>query len=174
MLQPAGSIVQTAFVVDELATHMNNWLRTRLTGPFFLLEHLEIVQPTYRGEHTILDISIALAYSGGTCIELIQQHNDAPSVYREQRQSQKGGCHHIAMMTADFAQEQQLYEDLGHTTVFSGAVAVGGRFAYVDTFDTLGCLVEIIELTPVVSELFHTIEQAAVNWNGEDPIRTMQ
>ncbi len=173
MRQPLGSIVQTAYVVDDLTISMNRWLQTGLTGPFFLLEHLELDQPTYRNQPTQLDMSIALAYSGGVCVELIQQHNNVPSVYNEQPTGLGSTHHHVAMMTENFDQQQQRYVELGHEIVFAGAVAVGGRFSYVDTHAALGCLVELIELTPVVAELFTAIEQSAVNWNGEDPIRTM-
>ena len=40
-------------------------------------------------------------------------------------------------------------------------VGVGGRAAYVDTFNDLGGYIEIIEMLPVVESLFNMVYQAS-------------
>ena len=171
MRQPLGTIVQNAYVVEDLDRSMAAWLDAGIVGPFHVLSHLELVGPRYRGNPTQLDASIALAYSGGIAVELIQQHDSTPSVFNEQPIGPTPRFHHSAVMTEDFDGELAHYTAMGYAPAFEGAVAVGGRFAYVDMRSATGGLLELIELTPVVRQLFETIEQAAENWDGNDPIR---
>lgn len=171
MTQLPGSIMQIAYVVDDLEAAARRWIRLTGTGPFFLLEHLPLVEPRYRGQPTDIDASIALGYSGGICVELVQQHNAVPSVYRELPGRAGGGFHHWAVMTGQFDADVARYRNQGYVDAFSGAVAVGGRFAYFDTAADLGGMLELIELTAPVRELFDGIEKAAHGWDGRDPIR---
>lgn len=171
--QPLGSVVQISYIVDDLEAAAKRWIDTMGAGPFFLLEHVEIADPKYRGKPTELDISLAIGYSGGVGIELVKQHNDAPSVYKEVAAESGGAFHHFAVMTEDFDAEVKRYTGAGYEMAFEGAVAVGGRFAYVDTKDHLGGLVELIELTPVVRDLFMMLESAAVGWDGSEPVRRL-
>jgi hypothetical protein len=84
LTQKPGPVYQIAYVVENLSEAMDNWLNQTSAGPFFLFEHFEFVEPVYRGVSTVLDISIALGYSGELCIELIEQHDERPSVYQEE------------------------------------------------------------------------------------------
>lgn len=170
-MQPQGSIMQIAYVVEDLEAAAQRWVRLTGAGPFFLLEHLAIVEPRYRGQPTELDCSIALGYSGGVCVELIRQHNDVPSVFRERPLIPGGAFHHWAVMTETFDADLERHARAGYAIAFSGAVAVGGRFSYVDTGADLGGMIELIEVTPPVRALFAGIEAAAHNWKGDQPLR---
>lgn len=171
MSQPDGTIMQIAYVVEKLDTALTRWVGRLGVGPFFVMNSLEIVEPRYRGASTVLDIDIALGFSGSVCIELIQQNCDSPSVYRELLQSKGEGFHHWGMFSESFDQDVIGYQGDGYELAFSGAVAIGARFAYMDTVAALGGMTELIEVTPVVRELFSGLEQAALNWDGSDPIR---
>ena len=171
MVQRPASIMQIAYVVDDLESTARRWVQLTGAGPFFLLEHLQIVDPRYRGKPTDIDCSIALGYSGALCVELIQQHNDTPSVFREWAHRTGGGFHHWAVMTEQFDVDVARYNKQGFACGFSGAVAVGGRFAYFDMVADLGGMLELIELTPPVQELFDGIKDAADGWDGKEPIR---
>ena len=174
MIPLPGSIMQIAYVVDDLAAAAERWVGLTDAGPFFVLPHLQLTEPRYRGAPTDLDCSIALGYSGSMCVELIEQHDDAPSVFRELTDKHGPGFHHWAIMTEDFDSGLERYVDAGHQPAFSGAVAIGGRFAYVDTVASLGGMIELIELTPKVGELFNFLADAASAWDGKEPLRTFQ
>lgn len=171
MLQPTGSIMQIAHVVPDIEAAAAHWAASLGAGPFYLLPHLQLVTPQYRGRPTQLDCSIALGFSGGVCVELIRQHDAGPSVFRELLDRSGPGFHHWGVMTTAFDAELARHNAAGHVTAFSGAVAVGGRFAYVDTVATLGGMIELIELTPPVADLFRFLGDAAVGWDGRDPLR---
>ncbi len=171
MIQLPGSITQIAYVVDDLESALRRWTQLTGAGPFFVLAHLQFVEPRYRGQPTDIDASIALGYSGGLCVELIQQHNAVPSVFRELPARAGGGFHHWAVMTEQFDDDLARYREQGYVIAFSGAVAIGARFAYVDTVADLGGMLELIELTPPVRGLFDRLEKSAEAWNGSEPIR---
>jgi hypothetical protein len=172
MGQPVGGIMQIAYVVEDLDRALGHWTRTMGVGPFFVLENLEIIEPRYRGEATDFDATIALAYSGTMCVELIKQHDDTPSVFLELlERTGSGGFHHWGIMTEQFDEDVARYQARGYEVAFSGTVAIGDRFAYLDAQKDLGGMIELIKLTPVVKELFGNLEAAASDWDGSDPIR---
>jgi hypothetical protein len=174
MSQPIGQILQIAYVVRDLDAALAHWTRRMNAGPFFVLEHAELVDPSYRGQPTDPDLSVALGFSGGICVELIAQHDDRPSVYRDIYHGDSGGgFHHWGVASETFDADVARYRDMGHELAFGGQVAVAGRFAYMDTLAELGGMIELIEWTPAVRELFGNIEAAARDWDGRDPIRRM-
>ena len=65
------------------------------------------------------------------------------------------------------------YLDRGYALAMDALVGVGGRAAYVDTFNDLGGYIEIIEMLPVVESLFNMVYQASVGWDGKDPVRRL-
>lgn len=172
--QPLGSIMQVAYIVENVEEAMRRWTRNLGVGPFFLLEHFPLRDAQYRGQPTELDINIALAYSGGMCFELIQQNDDTPSVYRDVIAERGYGFHHWALSTRDFDGDVARYQSDKAELALYGVAAVGARAAYMDTRATLGGMIELIEIKPEVEALFSTICSASENWNGEDPVRDFQ
>ena len=163
--------MQIAYVVDDLEAAMEHWLDRMSVGPFFVLRNLEVLDKRYRGSPTEVDLDIALGYSGNVCVELIKQNCPSPSVYRELLDRNGPGFHHWGLFAKSFDQEVDRYRERGHALAFSGAVAIGGRFAYLDTVAELGGMIELIEATAAVRELFANFENASIQWDGSDPVR---
>ena len=61
-----------------------------------------MVNFTYRGEPSSPITSVALANSGPVQVELIQQRNDAPTMYRDFVQAKGSGLQHVAYWTQNF------------------------------------------------------------------------
>jgi len=99
---------QNAWVVDDLQAAMRRWTETCGVGPFFLLEHVAMQDVTYRGQPATIDCSIALAQAGRTQIELIEQHCDQPSVYRDLVPRGQTRFHHVATFANDYDRELAL------------------------------------------------------------------
>lgn len=47
------------------------------------------------------------------------------------------------------------------------------RVVYVDTRATIGCMIELLEHKPLIVRLLHYIANAAMSWDGTDPIRSI-
>jgi hypothetical protein len=139
-------------------------------GPFFLFEHLPL-KVFHRGEARELDCSLALAQAGPVQIELLVQHNDSPSAYRDTVKVGRPGFHHIAVF-CDYETEVAAYKEMGFEVAMSGEIDAM-RYCYVDTTAKLGCMVELIE-EHAVKEIFSTIADAAIGWDGREPLRHLQ
>lgn len=163
--------VQTCFVVPDIQAAMAQWLRASEVGPFFVMSHVEPSNGLYRGQPAHLEMSCAFAQAGPMQIELIEQHSDGPSVYRDMYPAGSGGFHHLCYW-ADGAIEQEVdyFRDKG---IEPGYLASFGalNFGYFDARRELGCFVEVLEREPGTVGLFKTIADAADDWDGSDPIR---
>ncbi|MGD9705961.1 MAG: VOC family protein [Acidimicrobiia bacterium] len=169
--QPEGSIIQFAYTVPDLHATMAAYTRQLGIGPWFLVEHFPGSEMEYRGAPTDVDFSLAMAFSGTMAVEVIQQHGEAPSVYRETIDRQGHGFHHWGIATRDFDRDVRRYEDLGYTRAFSARAPVGDRIAYFDTTADMPGMVELIEIGPATDEMFTGWYRAAQDWDGTDPIR---
>ena len=76
----------------------------------------------------------------------------------------------MALYSMDYDRDLASYVEQGLVPAFEGKFA-GKRFAYVDTSAVLGCMVELIEDSPVQREFFAKIADAAKDWDGRNPIR---
>jgi len=168
--QRANGVFQAAWVVADLEAAMRHWIENCGVGPFFVMENLQIEKMRYRGQPHEINFSVALAQAGPTQIELIFQHDDLPSVYRDAIAMGQTGFHHVGVWAHDFDRELKAYVEQGFAVAFEGRSS-GMRFAYVDTRRTLGSMVEILEENAAVRARFRDIADVAANWDGRDPIR---
>lgn len=163
-----GEIMQVAYVVDDLEAAAARWASFLNIGPWVLMEHFPAEEKKYYGAPTDIDLSIALAYGGGMCFELIYQHNKTPSVYSDLVDRDGfGAFHHWAIGTETFDEDVARYQSEDCEVAFSGKVVpVGGlRFAYIDTMKELRGMIELIEMGPLVEDLFAGIREQANTWN---------
>ena len=169
---PGKHVMQSAFLVDDLDKAAMQWIKTTGIGPFFTVRHVTLAEYAHRGEQrTDLDFSVAIAQSGGIQIELIQQHNDAPSAYRDTITSVADGFHHFGIYTSDYDTAYSSFIDQGFVSVVDAKFG-DARFSYIDTRSAIGCMVELIEEFPLQTELFQRVAAGADAWDGmTDPIR---
>lgn len=167
-----GPVRQNGYVVRDIEAAMDHWVKVMGVGPWFYVEKVKADNFHHRGQASNPDLSIALANSGDLQIELIQQRNDAPSMYLEFLESGNEGLHHLAFWTEDY---QGLYDralsmgyEVGHEGQIGGPQ---GRFAYFDTEAHPGTVTEISDISGGKGQFFELIRQTAVGWDGENPIR---
>ena len=96
-----GAITQNGYVVRDIHAALKHWIEVLGVGPWFLSEHVPFDTFSYKGQPSKADVAIALANSGPLQIELIQQHNDAPSMYRDFLAAGREGLQHLAYWTDD-------------------------------------------------------------------------
>ena len=165
-----GPTIQNGYVVHDWRRAAEHWSSVMGVGPFFVMEHIAFATCTYRGAPTAIDMSVAIAYSGDLQIELVQQHNDAPSIYRDHLQRYGEGLQHVGALVDDLDAVLDA-QDWRDRIVQGGATTVGQRFAYVDVGAHPGSMLELIEVTPTARAAFDYMRDAARQWTGERPIR---
>jgi methylmalonyl-CoA/ethylmalonyl-CoA epimerase len=174
MSRPArfGPVMQMGFVVPDLERAMAHWTDTVGVGPFFVLSHIQFAEVSYRGKPTRADISVGLAQWGEVQVELIQQFDDEPSIYRDFPYRERGGLQHVGVMTDSVADDLARLRPLGVEAVQAGSTANGIRFAYVSTDHYPGAMIELIEHGPI-DDFFALVRKAAHGWDGRDPVRRL-
>ena len=171
-----GKLIQTAYVVDDIEAALKHWTENLGIGPWFYRELVPLETFTYRGERSDLQMSIALGYSGDMQFELIQQRNDAPSVYKEFREKIGEGQQHLGYDVDDLDASIEKGLGLGYQMEQQGFITNSGGFAYMSlgsAGDYLpGTMVEFLPMTESRRENWPIIQSWSVNWDGTDPVRT--
>jgi len=168
-----GRIRQNGFVVHDIEAALRHWTEVLGVGPFFLFERVPITDFRYRGEASDLEVSIALANSGPLQIELIQQRNQAPSMYRDFLARGSEGLQHVACWTESFDAELERLTGQGLRVGQSGCIGENGRFVYFETEQHPGTVLELSEINGPKGRFFRHIAEAAEGWDGSEPIRRM-
>ncbi|WP_458318892.1 VOC family protein [Mycolicibacterium brisbanense] len=168
-----GTVNQIGYVVRDIHSSMDRWVRHGV-GPWFYVENVVTDYFRYRGEDSVMTMSVALANSGDLQLELIQPTNDAPSMYRDFLESGREGAQHIAYWTTDY---QGLYDRAlaaGYTVGQEGCIGgERGRFAYLDTEFDQGTVIEISDISGPKGQMFAYVRDVAADWDGSDPIRVI-
>lgn len=172
---PAGGIIQMAYIVENIEEAMPRFARALGIGPWFYFERFDFERLEYRGRPAELSISLCLGMSGGMMYELIQQRDARPSVYREVQQERGWGFHHYAVgvASADYDRTIAGYVSRGYDKVLDAEVAIGARAAYIDARGDVQGMIEVIEMTGPVQELFTMVRSAGEHWDGRDPIHRL-
>jgi len=165
-----GPIRQNGYVVKDIEAAMEHWTSKLGVGPFFYVETAPIEDFRYDGRPSDCRCSIALANSGELQIELIQQRNDAPSMYKDFLDAGREGLQHVAYWTESMDEALDKAEALGYRIGQSGTVGENGRFVYYATEAHPGTVVELSEVSGRKGEIFKAIRDAAVDWDGSNPI----
>jgi methylmalonyl-CoA/ethylmalonyl-CoA epimerase len=168
-----GPVMQLGFVVPDLDRAMEHWTGTVGVGPFFVMSHIKFAEAIYRGEPTAADISVAVAQWGEVQVELIQQFNDAPSIYSHFTGRATGGLQHVGVMTQSVQGDLDRLRPHGIEAVQRGSTANGIRFAYLNTDRHPGAMIELIEHGPAIDAFFAMVREAAQDWDGAQPVRRL-
>lgn len=173
MLHPMMNhkVVQLAYVVNNIHEAAGRWVNTFGVGPFYILDRPDVGNPLYRGRPQKVEFSAALAQAGDVHVELIEQHCDSPSCYRDLFPKGREGFHHVAVIVEDYEKEVARYEAAGFPVASSGVFGPL-KFCYVDTSRTMNCMVEVLQDIPFIHNYFARIRKAAERWDGRDPIRS--
>jgi hypothetical protein len=170
--QPVGAIIQVAYIVEDIQRSMRDFTARLKIGPWFVSGPFVPPEGRYRGEPTDIRLTLGVGFAGHMSFELIEQHDRAPSVYREIVEQRGYGFHHWAMPVDDIDGEVARYRSLGYEAAFSDRSPRGYRIVYVDTTRDLPGMIELMERTPSLEARYTEMYLASVGWDGSDPIRT--
>jgi Glyoxalase/Bleomycin resistance protein/Dioxygenase superfamily len=156
---------QLGFVVDDIVAVASRWAAVHGVGPFHIGPVIEM-QTVVAGEPAPVSIQVGLAQAGPVQIELIQQHCDRPSVFREWTSP----FHQLATITSDFDGRLHHLQQCGYDVV--GEVTAGDlRVAYVDTTADFGFYTEVVSTNPGFIARWRQISETCATWDGSDPVR---
>jgi catechol 2,3-dioxygenase-like lactoylglutathione lyase family enzyme len=147
-LPNGATIRQICLVVRDLDRAMATWTALGI-GPWRVhdLGPNWISDMTFRGNPQLTACRFASADSGDLNFELIEP-GEEPNVYTEHLETHGEGLHHLGYFVADIQGAIDAMEALGYQVVQSGrrlGVDGDGAYAYFDTVERLGCMLEAIQ-----------------------------
>jgi hypothetical protein len=163
---------QLGFVVDDLLVAAARWASVYGIGPFHVLPPIE-TSCTYRGAQSAVNLQVGVAQAGPIQIELIKQHCDRASIFRDLFGKGESGFHQLCTVSPDYDGTRAHYERLGYELAGEVVVAPGMRAAYFDTADDFGFFTEVLEETPGFLAQLAKIAQTCAEWDGSDPVRLL-
>ena len=161
---------QVGVVVDDLLTACAEFARVFGMGPFHVFPRIE-TDCWYRGVDTAVDLQIAVTQAGPVQFELIQQHCDRPSVYRELAGSGTR-IHQLCTITSDYQGKKAWYEEQGYPLVSEMHVR-GQHVGFIDTLAEFGFYTELAEDVPGFVEGLTRVARTCAEWDGSDPVRIL-
>jgi methylmalonyl-CoA/ethylmalonyl-CoA epimerase len=147
---PIAHIDQIALVVRDLDASMQQYWDMLGVGPWVVYTYGPPLVPTqtFRGRSQSYRMRIALAQVRDVMVELIQPLS-GESVYLEHLERKGPGLHHIGVFVPSFDEALKEATERGYTVLQSGrgyGRGGDGGYAYLDTEDTLGLILELIEI----------------------------
>ena len=167
-----GKVNQNGYVVKDIDAALKHWTEVLGVGPFYYIEEVPIDYFTYKGVSQDVKLSIALANTGDLQIELIQQRNDAPSMYLDFLNAGNEGLQHMSYWTKNYQEDYDKAIANGYIVGQEGQIGgEQGRFVYFDTEAHPGTIIEMSDISGSKGEFFEHIRNAAAKWDGSRPIR---
>jgi hypothetical protein len=161
---------QLGFVVDDVIAAAGRWATVYGVGPFHVLPVVE-QKAVVRGELAPVSIQVGVAQAGPVQIELIQQHCDRPSIFRDWTRDGAHAFQQLSTVTRDYDGKKAYFEQLGYE--LAAESPTGFRVAYFDTVQDFGFYTEVVEETPGFLAQLGTIAQTCASWDGSDPVRLL-
>ncbi|HZT90116.1 MAG TPA: VOC family protein [Stellaceae bacterium] len=165
-----GPLRQMGFVVRDIERAMRHWIEVCGVGPWFYADRLPLTAFRYKGRPYDIHISVALANSGDVQLELIQQRDDTPSLYRDFLAAGHEGLQHWSSWPENYHELRERALARGWTIGQEGE-SERGPFIYFLEEGHPGTIIEMSEATPTRTRIFDAVREAAIGWDGSDPIR---
>jgi glyoxalase/bleomycin resistance protein/dioxygenase superfamily protein len=169
--QSLGSIVQYAYVVQSIDRAVPDYVDRLGVGPWFVRGPFSPAAARYRGQPTSAVVSLARAFSGHVMVELVEQHDDTPSVFHPSSGRRRYGFHHWAVFTEQIDADVERYRALGYEEAYADVLPSGSRIVYVDSTRDLPGMIELVEHTDAQEQVYDAIYRASIGWDGSEPLR---
>lgn len=142
-------VSQLGFVVEDLETTVQNYYHAFGIGNwhFYHYKSPMLKEMNYLGKPVEYGMHIALSYFGPMRVELIQP-DFGPTIYADFIAKHGYGLQHFGIVVEDIETELNLARAAGYSVVMDGSgfgLDGDGKYAYLDTEDTLGATFELIQ-----------------------------
>jgi catechol 2,3-dioxygenase-like lactoylglutathione lyase family enzyme len=168
-----GRVVQFAIHAPSIETFARRWSNEMGAGPFYLLEHIALAKSLYRGVPARFDHSSAYGQLGDIMIELIHQHDDAPSAVRDMFAAHEAGLHHAAIFVDDIDAAVREAGRRGMAITLDAETADGVRFVMADARVPYGCMLEFYEPLGALKKFYAFVRRKSEGWDRKDYLRKL-
>ncbi|MCL2915484.1 VOC family protein [Shewanella corallii] len=159
-------LFQVAYVVPDIYSAIQRWNKIGV-GPFYVFSHLKFRTMSFMGKTSNPDVSIALSYYGNIQLELIQQHDRAPSIYSDFiKWFPNGGQQHLGVISDNYESDLAYLENIGIKVVQQIEMPDGQKASYVNGDRAPDIMIEVIERTDNLTNLFEKIKNHCEQWDG--------
>jgi len=159
-----GPIKQIAYVVTDIDASIQQWIKLTGVGPWTVFKNTTM-NGDCRGLSTTVKMNVGLSYQDGIQIELIQVLSKTPSPYQDTSGRPLIGMHHIAWHSNNLDGDVARAQQRGLSKAFTASNGVV-RVAYMESPESPGMLLELIEAAPAVLDGFSAGLKATDEWDG--------
>ncbi len=160
--------VQVAYGVADVRTAAARW-NARGVGPFFVREHIPVINSRVFGKDAPFDHSSAYSWWGDVMVELIHQHDPGAQPVVAPR-----GVNHVAFIVDDFAAATERLETMGFGEAMyaeAGTDHSAMPFAFHDARHEHGHFIEVYAANDRLRGFYDMVRDASASWDGSDPLR---
>jgi len=139
------TIVQVGVIVRDIEAKAHAWSSILgLPMPHIsTTDTVDVAHTTYKGQPSLARAKLAFFHLGQVDVELIEPI-DGPSTWQDQVEQHGDSLHHIALRIKGMDEKVTYLESTGAHSIQRGDYT-GGRYAYVDTTEQLGLILELLE-----------------------------
>lgn len=143
------------------------------SGPFFAIDY-HALPVLYRGKEAVFEHSAAIGQWGSIQVELMQDNGSAPSILSDlyDKESAAERVHHLAIIVDDLESAVASFKKSGHSEAMRVSIPHARlNVVFMDTVSTFGHFIELYEPVPAISNIYESVAQAAIGFDGSDPLR---
>ena len=170
---PEFEIAQVAYFVDDIRLAARNMSLTFGAGPFYIVEEIKLEWGEHRGQPCKFVHSSAYGQWGNIMMELVQQDSEGPSPFRDLYPPGQTGLHHVATMVTSLPEAYTSFAAAGIPLATRAQTLTGVEFAFLDAVGSMGHFIEVYERSETLVGFYDFIREAAKDWDGADPVRTL-
>ena len=170
-----GEVIQVAYLVEDIDVAMEQWLVSFGLGPWTCFRNIELATK-FDGKVMTLHLHEALAYMGQLQIQLVQSL-DSPeknTPYREFIEEGRWGVHHLAFFSEDIDSDVEKAKRQGFGRLCEMRDLNGYSYYYCQSTAMPDVWIELLEVYPVLKEIFVQGIAESAAWDGSNPIRNIQ
>lgn len=169
-IKDLGPIFQVAYVEVDFEKAVSSWNALGV-GPFFVADHVKVPYD-YQGQNLEAELTLAFSYWGDMQIEIIQQHDYLPSVYRKWMDGSQSGIHHVCILVDDIDDIRERCTGAG-LRIDQQMSTASADVIYTQMPHDGSHYVEFAQYAPGTGALFERIRDECARWDGTNPIRSL-
>jgi len=94
-------------------------------------------------------------------MELVQQDSEGPSPFRDMFEPGQQGIHHVAVMVDSMKDAYEHFASQGFDVAAKAETTSGVEFAFIDTVEKFGHMIEIYERSEQLAAFYQYIREAS-------------